>query len=182
VHGGPGGGTNGKYRRFFDPAKYRIIIFDQRGCGKSTPHACLEDNTTWSLIGDMEKLRRELGVDRWQVFGGSWGSTLGLSYAIMHPDRVTELVMRGIFMLRKKELEWYYQEGASNIYPDRWEGYRDAIDPLKRGNFMKAYVERMGGKDGKAIGRRWRGDGEEMRRRRRHLVEKRQRSRASKRE
>ena len=146
MHGGPGGGTNGKYRRFFDPAKYRIIIFDQRGCGKSTPHACLEDNTTWSLIGDMEKLRRELGVEQWQVFGGSWGSTLGLSYAIMHPDRVTELVMRGIFMLRKKELEWYYQEGASNIYPDRWEGYRDAIDPLKRGNFMKAYVENGGGR------------------------------------
>lgn len=145
VHGGPGGGSSAAYRTFFNPDKYRIILFDQRGCGKSTPHACLEENTTWHLISDMEALRKECGVDTWQVFGGSWGSTLGLSYAIMHPDRVDQLVLRGIFMLRRQELEWYYQKGASFIFPDQWEGYRDAIPPLERGDLMEAFRKRLNG-------------------------------------
>src|SRR5690606_20109778 len=107
LHGGPGGGTNPQMRRFFDPARYRIVMFDQRGCGKSTPHASLEDNTTWDLVADTEKLRELLGIERWQVFGGSWGSTLALAYAQKHPERVTELVLRGIFLLRRSELEWF---------------------------------------------------------------------------
>ncbi len=109
VHGGPGGGTEPKQRRFFDPAAYRVILFDQRGCGKSRPHACLDDNTTWHLVSDMERLREHLKIDRWQVFGGSWGSTLALAYAEKHPERVTELVLRGIFLLRKQEIDWFYQ-------------------------------------------------------------------------
>src|ERR1700741_4403344 len=112
VHGGPGGGTDPKYRRFFDPKHYRIVLFDQRGCGRSTPHAELVDNTTWHLVQDIEALRAHLGIDRWQVFGGSWGSTLALAYAETHPEHVTELVLRGIFMLRRWELEWFYQQGA----------------------------------------------------------------------
>ncbi|HSN97418.1 MAG TPA: alpha/beta fold hydrolase, partial [Candidatus Nanopelagicales bacterium] len=109
VHGGPGGGTEPKQRRFFDPQTYRIVLFDQRGCGKSTPHASLEENTTWHLISDMEALRQHLGIERWQVFGGSWGSTLALAYAEKHPARVTELVLRGIFLLRRQEIDWFYQ-------------------------------------------------------------------------
>lgn len=131
LHGGPGGGSNPLNRQFFDPTVYRIIQFDQRGCGKSLPHACLEDNTTWHLVEDVESLRHELGIDKWQVFGGSWGSTLALAYAITHPARCTELVLRGIFMLRPQELRWYYQEGASNIFPDHWAGYRDHIESLE---------------------------------------------------
>ena len=119
LHGGPGGGTNAKCRRFFDPAVYRIVLFDQRGCGKSTPHAELTDNTTWDLVADIERLREQLVIDRWQVFGGSWGSTLALAYAQTHPDKVTELVLRGIFMLRRWELEWFYQKGCDALYPDR---------------------------------------------------------------
>ena len=120
LHGGPGGGTSPKCRCFFDPAVYRIVLFDQRGCGQSTPHAELADNTTWDLVADIERVREHLGIDRWQVFGGSWGSTLSLAYAQTHPDKVTELVLRGIFMLRRRELEWFYQSGCDMLYPDAW--------------------------------------------------------------
>ena len=113
LHGGPGGGSGKLSRRFFNPKKYRIILFDQRGCGKSKPHTCLQDNTTWHLIEDIESIRKELDIEKWLVFGGSWGSTLALAYAQSHPNRVTELVLRGIFMLREKELQWFYQYGAS---------------------------------------------------------------------
>ncbi len=147
VHGGPGGGTDPKHRRFFDPAKYRIVLFDQRGCGRSTPHASLEDNTTWDLVADMEQLRARLGIEKWLVFGGSWGSTLGLAYAEKHPDRVTELVLRGIFLLRKQEIDWFYQEGASRLFPDAWEKYRDAIPESERGDFLTAYHARLTGSD-----------------------------------
>src|SRR3954469_2357425 len=123
LHGGPGGGTDAKQRRFFDPARYRIVLFDQRGCGKSTPHASLVDNTTWHLVGDLEALRAHLGIERWQVFGGSWGSTLALAYAETHPERINELILRGIFLLRRQEIEWFYQRGASVLYPDAWEPY-----------------------------------------------------------
>ncbi len=143
VHGGPGGGTSPKSRGFFNPEKYRIIQFDQRGCGKSTPHACLEENTTWDLIADMEKIREMLGIEKWQVFGGSWGSTLSLAYAQTHPERVTELVLRGIFMLRQKELQWFYQEGASFIYPDAWEPYYNFIPKEERYDLMGAYQKRL---------------------------------------
>ncbi len=143
VHGGPGGGTDAKQRRFFDPAVYRIVLFDQRGCGRSTPHAELTDNTTWHLVSDMEAIRARLGIEKWQVFGGSWGSTLALAYAQKHPDRVTELVLRGIFMLRRKELQWFYQEGASAIFPDTWEGYLAAIPQQERGDLMAAYYKRL---------------------------------------
>src|SRR5690606_27922031 len=143
VHGGPGGGTDPKQRRFFDPAAYRIVLFDQRGCGKSRPHACLEANTTWDLVADMEALREHLKIDRWQVFGGSWGSTLALAYAERHPDHVTELVLRGIFMLRRKELEWFYQEGASAVFPDAWEPYLAQIPESERGDMISAYYRRL---------------------------------------
>lgn len=147
LHGGPGGGTDGKQRRFFDPAKYRIILFDQRGCGKSTPHASLQDNTTWHLVGDIEALRTHLGIERWQVFGGSWGSTLALAYAETHPARVTELVLRGIFLLSDRELKWFYQWGTSELFPDAFEAYRDAIPPGERGDFIKAYHLRLTSED-----------------------------------
>ncbi len=143
VHGGPGGGTSPDDRRYFDPARYRIILLDQRGAGKSTPAASLEENTTWALVEDLEALRTRLSIERWQVFGGSWGSTLALSYAILHPARVTELVLRGIFMIRKKEIDWFYQDGASQIFPDLWEAYRDHIPPHERHDFVKAYYRRL---------------------------------------
>lgn len=143
VHGGPGGGSDEKHRRFFDPKVYRIVLFDQRGCGKSRPHANLDHNTTWDLVGDMEKLREHLEIEKWQVFGGSWGSTLSLSYAETHPDRVTELVLRGIFLLRQKELRWFYQEGASAIFPDAWEKYLAPIPPAEREDLMAAYRKRL---------------------------------------
>lgn len=149
LHGGPGGGTNGECRRFFDPARYRIVLFDQRGCGKSTPHAELTDNTTWDLVADMETLRERLQIDRWQVFGGSWGSTLALSYSQSHPDRITELVLRGIFMLRRSEMEWFYQQGADSIYPDAWETYLAAIPEVERGDLMSAYHRRLTSDDRK---------------------------------
>jgi proline iminopeptidase len=147
VHGGPGGGTDPKQRRFFDPQAYRIVLFDQRGCGKSTPHAELEDNTTWSLVADMERLRELLGIDRWQVFGGSWGSTLALAYAQKHPERVSELILRGIFLLRRKELEWFYQQGASAMFPDAWEKYLEPIPEAERGDMMAAYYRRLTSSD-----------------------------------
>lgn len=147
LHGGPGGGTNPKCRRFFDPAVYRIVLFDQRGCGKSTPHAELHDNTTWNLVADIERIREHLGIDRWQVFGGSWGSTLALAYAQTHPEKVTELVLRGIFMLRRWELEWFYQKGCDALYPDAWETYLQAIPEVERGDLMSAYYRRLTSND-----------------------------------
>lgn len=147
LHGGPGGGTAPRMRRFFDPAAYRIVLFDQRGCGRSTPHACLEDNTTWALVADMERLRRHLGIERWQLFGGSWGSALALAYAETHPARCSELVLRGIFTLRRRELEWFYQRGASALFPDAWEPYRDLIPEHERDDFIAAYHRRLIGED-----------------------------------
>jgi proline iminopeptidase len=149
LHGGPGGGTNAKCRRFFDPAVYRIVLFDQRGCGKSTPHAELTDNTTWDLVADIERVREHLNIDRWQVFGGSWGSTLALAYAQTHPDKVSELVLRGIFMLRRWELEWFYQKGCDALYPDAWETYLNAIPEVERGDLMSAYHRRLTSVDAK---------------------------------
>jgi proline iminopeptidase len=143
VHGGPGGGTEPKQRRYFDPKRYRIVLFDQRGCGRSTPHASLERNTTWHLVADMELLRSHLRIDRWMLFGGSWGSTLSLSYAIRHPERVSELVLRGIFLLRRRELEWFYQEGASRIFPDAFAPYRDLVPAAERSDLMAAYHRRL---------------------------------------
>ena len=136
-----------KQRRFFHPEKYRIICFDQRGCGKSTPYASLEDNTTWDLVADIEKLRAHLGIDRWQVFGGSWGSTLALAYAETHPERVTELILRGIFLLRRQEIEWFYQRGASILYPDAWEPYLAHIPEAERGDLLTAYHRRLTSED-----------------------------------
>src|SRR5690606_26736295 len=143
LHGGPGGGCSAKMRRFHDPAKYRIVLFDQRGAGRSTPHADLVDNTTWHLVEDIEKLRRKLGIERWQVFGGSWGSTLALAYAEKHPERVTELVLRGIFLLRRWELEWFYQRGTSLLFPDAFEAYRALIPEAERSDMIAAYYRRL---------------------------------------
>jgi proline iminopeptidase len=143
LHGGPGAGCSDKMRRFHDPAKYRIVLFDQRGSGRSTPHADLVDNTTWDLVADIEKLRSQLGIERWQVFGGSWGSTLALAYAETHPQRVSELVLRGIFMLRRWELEWFYQEGASRLFPDAWEHYISAIPPVERHDLISSFHRRL---------------------------------------
>ncbi|SRR5579883_27960 len=143
VHGGPGGGTQPEHRRYFDPKHYRIILFDQRGCGKSTPYASLEENTTWDLVDDMERLREHLGIKKWLVFGGSWGSTLSLAYAETHPDRVTHLVLRGIFLLRKWEIDWLYQKGADAIFPDFWEHYLEPIPESERGDMLMAYHKRL---------------------------------------
>lgn len=147
LHGGPGGGTEPKHRRYFDPATYRIVLFDQRGCGKSTPFASLEDNTTWHLVSDIEALRTHLEIEKWQVFGGSWGSTLALAYAETHPARVTELVLRGIFLLRKEEIRWFYQEGASFLFPDAWEDYEQHVPKEERGNLLHAYYKRLTSSD-----------------------------------
>lgn len=148
VHGGPGGGTSPECRRFFDPAVYRIILFDQRGCGRSLPHASepdadLRSNTTWHLVADMEVLRKNLGIPAWQVFGGSWGSALALAYAQTHPAAVTELVLRGIFTLRPVELDWFYEGGAAALFPDAWETYEAAIPVIERGNMIQAYHRRL---------------------------------------
>jgi proline iminopeptidase len=143
VHGGPGAGAGTSARRFFDPHEYRIVLFDQRGSGRSRPHASLEDNTTWHLVADMERLREFLGIERWLVFGGSWGSTLALAYSQTHPTRVSELVLRGIFMLRKWEIDWFYQDGAGALFPDRWEDYLAAIPPRERGDLVSAYYRRL---------------------------------------
>lgn len=147
LHGGPGGGTVPEYRRFFDPEVYRIVLFDQRGSGKSTPHANLDENTTWHLVEDIEKIREHLGIERWVVFGGSWGSTLALAYAQTHPERVRALVLRGIFLCRPKEIRWFYQEGASNIYADVWEQYLAAIPEGERGDMLAAYYRRLTSED-----------------------------------
>ena len=143
LHGGPGGGCSPKMRCFHDPAKYRIVLFDQRGSGRSTPHADLVDNTTWDLVADIERLREALGIGAWQVFGGSWGSTLALAYAQKHPRRVTELVLRGIFMLRRWELEWFYQEGTSRLFPDAWEHFVAPIPEEERGDLIAAFHRRL---------------------------------------
>ena len=143
LHGGPGGGVEPKYRRFFDPKRYRIVLFDQRDCGKSTPHASLVDNTTWHLVSDIEALRKHLAVTKWQVFGGSWGSTLALAYAQTHPEAVTELVLRGIFLLREQEIQWFYQRGASALFPDAWEHYLAPIPAGERHDLLRAYHRRL---------------------------------------
>lgn len=158
VHGGPGAGADPDARRFFDPVRYRIIVFDQRGCGRSLPHAELRENTTAALIADMEQLRAQLGIECWLVFGGSWGSTLSLLYAQAHPQRVSALVLRGIFMLRPKELRWFYQHGASELFPDRWEAYLAPIPPAERDELLAAYHRRLTGDDpavAQAAARAW---------------------------
>jgi proline iminopeptidase len=147
LHGGPGSGCTADHRRLFDPQKYCVLLFDQRGCGRSTPHASLEANTTWHLVADIERLRVLLGVDRWLVFGGSWGSALALAYAETHPQAVSALVVRGIFTLRRAELLWYYQEGASWLFPDLWEAYLAPIPLEERGDLMAAYRKRLVGAD-----------------------------------
>jgi proline iminopeptidase len=147
VHGGPGAGCTPTMRRLHDPKAYRIILFDQRGCGRSTPNSELRENTTWHLVEDMERLRTHLGIERWQVTGGSWGSTLALAYTQTHAERVSELVLRGIFLLRRSELLWFYQEGCSWIYPDLWEQYVAPIPLVERGDMMKAYHRRLTGTD-----------------------------------
>ena len=143
LHGGPGGGSSPGYRQFFDPSQWRIILFDQRGCGRSTPHAELRENTTWDLVSDIETIRTHLGIGQWAVFGGSWGSTLALAYSQTHPDRCTGLMLRGIFMLRQKELLWFYQQGCSFIYPDAWEEYLKPIPIEERHDLIAAYYRRL---------------------------------------
>jgi proline iminopeptidase len=147
LHGGPGSGCSPKHRRLFDPDKYRVLLFDQRGCGRSKPHASLDNNTTWHLVADIERLRAVMGVEQWLVFGGSWGSTLALAYAETHPERVSELVVRGIFTLRRKELLWYYQDGASWMFPDLWEQFLEPIPAGERHDLMAAYHKRLTGAD-----------------------------------
>lgn len=150
LHGGPGGGTNPTQRRLFDPDAYHIVLFDQRGCGRSTPHASVENNTTSDLVADIERIREELDIEKWQVLGGSWGSTLALAYAETHPERVTELVLRGIFLVRPFELDWFYQEGASNVFPDAWEAYLAPIPLEERADLLHAYHRRLFGSDSHA--------------------------------
>jgi proline iminopeptidase len=147
LHGGPGGGITPFLRRLHDPSRHRIVLFDQRGCGQSTPHAELAENTTWDLIADMERLREHLGIEKWQVLGGSWGSTLGLAYAETYPQRVTELILRGIFTLRPSEIAWFYQRGTDAIFPDAWEDYVAPIPPAERHDMLGAYYRRLTGDD-----------------------------------
>ncbi|MEK6544386.1 MAG: prolyl aminopeptidase [Elusimicrobiota bacterium] len=147
LHGGPGGGLDPVYRRYFDPKKWRIVLFDQRGCGKSTPYNELRENTTWDLVADIERLREHLGIGKWVVFGGSWGSTLALAYSETHPTRCKGLILRGIFLLRKKEIRWFYQEGADFLFPDAWEPYRDLIPKKERRDMVRAYHKRLTGRD-----------------------------------
>lgn len=143
LHGGPGGGSQSIHRQYFDPAQWRIVLFDQRGCGRSLPHAELRENTTWDLVADIEKLREHLGIAQWVVFGGSWGSTLSLAYSQTHPDRCLGLILRGIFMLRQKEIRWFYQEGTSYLFPDAWEHYLQPIPPEERHDLLTAYYKRL---------------------------------------
>ena len=164
LHGGPGGAVNPTMRRFFDPDRWRMVLFDQRGCGKSRPNASLEDNTTWDLIADIEALRERLGIDKWTVFGGPWGSTLALAYAITHPERVEALVLRGIFLPTQRELKWFYQDGASMLAPDAWERFVEVIPPAERGDLMAAYHRRLTDPDPRVQSRaaaawsQWEGD------------------------
>jgi len=147
LHGGPGGGSSPQHYRFFDPERYRIVLIDQRGCGDSTPFASVDNNTTWDLVSDIDAVREMLGIDQWMVFGGSWGSTLALAYSQTHPERVTELVLRGIFMLRPSELRFFYQDGASHLFPDAWEGFIAPIPVDERDDLMRAYHRRLFGDD-----------------------------------
>ena len=147
LHGGPGSGCESYHRRFFDPEKYRIVLFDQRGSGRSTPHAELQGNTTQALIEDIETIRNKLGIDQWVVFGGSWGSTLALAYAQTHPDRVLGLILRGIFLCRQREIDWFYQEGASRLFPDVWEKFLEPIPSNERGQLVSAYYQRLTSED-----------------------------------
>jgi len=142
-HGGPGGGIDPTHRRYFDPTRYRIVLFDQRGCGKSTPHAELKENTTWDLVKDAEAIRTRLGIDRWHVFGGSWGSTLALAYAVTHPEKTRSLTLRGIFLIRRSEIQFFYQEGTSWIFPDYWDEYLKPIPVEERGDLVTAYYKRL---------------------------------------
>jgi proline iminopeptidase len=164
LHGGPGGAINPTMRRFFDPSRWRVTLFDQRGCGRSRPNASLEDNTTWALIEDIERLRVRMGVEKWTVFGGSWGSTLALCYAIRHPERVAGLILRGIFLLTQRELDWFYQDGASMMFPDAWERFAAPIPLSERGDMVGAYHRRLTGADAKVRARsaaawsQWEGD------------------------
>lgn len=143
LHGGPGGGGTTNPRRFFDPERYRIVLFDQRGCGRSRPHSRLEDNTTWHLVADIEALRNQLDIERWQVFGGSWGSTLALAYAQAHPESVTELVLRGIFLMQRHEIDWLYKSGTNKLFPDAWEALIAPIPEDERGDLVAAYHRRL---------------------------------------
>jgi proline iminopeptidase len=145
LHGGPGSGCESYHRRFFDPRRYRIVLFDQRGCGRSTPHAELAHNDTQALIADIELIRGQLGIDRWLVFGGSWGSTLALAYAQAHPDRVSALVLRGVFLCREQEIRWFYQDGAGRVFPDYWQDYLAPIPPEERHDMLAAYHRRLTG-------------------------------------
>jgi proline iminopeptidase len=147
LHGGPGAGCESHHRRFFDPNRYRIILFDQRGCGRSTPHAELDGNDTDRLVSDIEAIREFLGIDRWMVFGGSWGSTLALAYAEAYPRQVMGLVLRGIFLCRQREIEWFYQEGANRIFPDYWQAYVSIIPSAERSDMLRAYYRRLTGAD-----------------------------------
>ncbi|MCU7810127.1 MAG: prolyl aminopeptidase, partial [Candidatus Thiodiazotropha sp. (ex Notomyrtea botanica)] len=145
LHGGPGAGCEPYHRRFFDPAAYHVVLFDQRGCGRSTPHAKLENNSTWDLVDDIEAIRQSLGIERWLLFGGSWGSTLALAYAQSHPDRVLGMVLRGIFLCRDEEIAWFYQAGASKVFPDYWEDFVAPIPDVERDNMLEAYHRRLTG-------------------------------------
>ncbi len=147
LHGGPGGGAQPWHRRFFDPLRYRIILFDQRACGRSTPHASLESNTTWHLVEDMETLRQELAIEKWVLFGGSWGSTLALAYAERYPQRVLHLILRGIFLCRQRDIDWFYQDGASRIFPDAWAEYLRPIPMAEQHDLLAAYHRRLTGDD-----------------------------------
>jgi proline iminopeptidase len=148
LHGGPGSGCSPVHRQLFDPSRYNVLLFDQRGCGRSRPHASLENNTTWHLVEDIERLRKDvMGVDQWLVFGGSWGSTLALAYGQTHPSRVSAMILRGIFTIRKSEIDWFYQEGASNLFPDLWEDYVAVIPPEERDDLVAAYHRRLTGPD-----------------------------------
>lgn len=149
LHGGPGGGVSPMDRQFFNPDKYKIVLFDQRGAGKSTPSACIEHNTTWDLVADIERLREKLTIEKWHVFGGSWGSTLALAYAQTHPERVRSLVLRGIFTLRKSELQFFYQDGASHLFPEEWARYIEPVEPSKRNDTVKAYHSLLNSPDEK---------------------------------
>ncbi len=159
VHGGPGGGCSPIQRRFFDPTKFRIILFDQRGCGRSKPHASLDNNTTWDLVADMEAIREHLGIHKWALFGGSWGSTLSLIYAETHPERVTNLVLRGIFLMRESELNWFYKNGTSAIFPEAWARFSGMVPEEERENLIEAYYKRLTEpefeKDRLAFAREW---------------------------
>lgn len=150
LHGGPGGGSSPEMRRFFDPRRYRIILFDQRGCGRSTPHSELRENTTWDLVRDIETLRTHLGIKKWVVFGGSWGSTLALAYTAMHRKQVMGLLLRGVFLLKESEIRWFYQDGASNLFPDAFDRYIGPIPEAERGDLLKAFYKRLTGKNATA--------------------------------